>query len=288
MRFLATYTILLLDRLLSRLFYRHEWGWVGAGGDDSWDADIRICAILHHTSLYEPVFAAVPPNRFLRRIARAGVVPIADKTLERPFIGHFFKLVASDVVPVTRQRDETWREVVRHAGPGKMVLLLPEGRMKRATGLDAEGKPMTVRGGIADLIDAVGGGKMLLAYSGGLHHLQHPGERLPRLFKTVRMNLELVDLTAYRAELHARQTSDESFRRVVVRDLERRRDLFSPTEGKPVGIPDPEAFAREESAKREASPGEEAFAEPGALSRKEEETPAMERAATPAKEVERG
>lgn len=245
MRFLLTYSILLLVKLLSRLFYRLEKGWVGAPGDDPWGADIRICAILHHTSLYEPIFAAVPPNRFLRRIARAGVVPIADKTLERPLIGQFFRLVASDVVPVTRQRDETWREVVRHAGPGKMVLLLPEGRMKRPSGLDAEGKPMTVRGGIADLIEAVGGGFMLLAYSGGLHHVQAPGERLPRLFKTVRMNLELVDIAAYLAELHARRGPEDSFRRVVVRDLERRRDLFSPTEGKPVGIPDPEAFIKE-------------------------------------------
>lgn len=245
MRFLLTYSILLLVKLLSRLFYRHEKGWVGTPGDDPWGADIRICAILHHTSLYEPIFAAVPPNRFLRRIARAGVIPIADKTLERPLLGQFFRLVASDVVPVTRQRDETWREVVRHAGPGKMVLLLPEGRMKRPSGLDAEGKPMTVRGGIADLIEAVGGGFMLLAYSGGLHHVQAPGERLPRLFKTVRMNLELVDLAAYRAELHARQGPEDSFRRVVVRDLERRRDLFSPTAGKPVGIPDPEAFIKE-------------------------------------------
>jgi hypothetical protein len=244
-RFLVTYTILLLVKLLSRAFYRHEWGWVGACGDDPWGADIRICAILHHTSLYEPVFAAVPPNRFLRRIAREGVIPIADKTLERPIVGRFFRLVASDVVPVTRQRDETWREVVRRAGPGKIVLLLPEGRMKRATGLDAEGKPMTVRGGIADLIDAVGGGFMLLAYSGGLHHVQVPGERLPRLFKTVRMNLELVDLAAYRSALHERETPDESFRRVVVKDLERRRDLFSPTAGKPVGIPDSAAYEME-------------------------------------------
>lgn len=245
MRFLVTYALLLSVKLLSRIFYRHESGWVGATPADPWGADIRICAILHHTSLYEPVFAAVAPNRFLKRIARQGVVPIADKTLARPLVGRFFRFVASDVVPVTRQRDDTWREVVRHAGPGKMVLLLPEGRMKRSTGLDAEGKPMTVRGGIADLIESVGAGWMLLAYSGGLHHVQAPGEKLPRLFRTVRMNLELVDIPAYRAEMQARRSAEESFRRVVVRDLERRRDLFSPTAGRPVGIPDPAAFARE-------------------------------------------
>jgi hypothetical protein len=244
-RFLVSYSLLLLVKLLSKAFYRHESGWIGDAGEDPWGADIRLVAILHHTSLYEPVFAAVPPNRFLRRIAREGVVPIAVKTLERPLVGRFFRMVASDVVPVTRQRDDTWRDVMRHAGPGKMVLLLPEGRMKRATGLDAEGRPMTVRGGIADLIRAVGEGKMLLAYSGGLHHIQVPGEKLPRLFKSVRMNLELVDLADYRREMESRRGPEESFRRVVVKDLERRRDLFSPTEGTPVGIPDPETFAVE-------------------------------------------
>ncbi|MFP3940432.1 MAG: hypothetical protein ACLF0P_09010 [Thermoanaerobaculia bacterium] len=245
MRSLFTYILLLVVRALSQVFFRHEWGWVGGEPEDPWRADVRICAILHHTSLYEPVFAAVVPARFMGRIAREGVIPIADKTLRRPIVGKFFNLVAREVVGVTRQRDETWRRVVRQAGPGRMVLLLPEGRMKRANGLDSEGKPMTVRGGIADLIETAGGGKMLLAYSGGLHHVQAPGELLPRLFKTVRMNLELVDLADYRERILARRSPDESFRRAVVRDLELRRDLFSPTEARRVGIPNPEALLAE-------------------------------------------
>jgi hypothetical protein len=36
-----------------------------------------------------------------------------------------------------------------------MVLMAPEGRMKRADGLDAHGQPMTVRGGIADILEVV-------------------------------------------------------------------------------------------------------------------------------------
>lgn len=243
MRGLVSFSLLLLIKGLSRLFFRLESGWIGDPGDDPWGSDVRLVAILHHTSLYEPVFAGVPPVRFLRRIAREGVVPIADKTMQRPVVGRFFRLVAPDVVPITRQRDDTWRQVLRHTGPGKMILLLPEGRMKRPNGLDSEGRPMTVRGGIADLIERVGEGKMLLAYSGGLHHIQAPGERLPRLFKTVRLNLELVDLRAYRDGLLAERDAEDSFRRAVVRDLERRRDLFSPVEGTPVGIPDPAAHA---------------------------------------------
>jgi hypothetical protein len=249
-RALVSFSLLLLVKLLSRLLFRLESGWIGDPGADPWGSDVRIVAILHHTSLYEPIFAGVPPVRFLRRIAREGVVPIADKTLERPVVGFFFRLVAANVVPVTRQRDDTWREVLHHAGPGKMILLLPEGRMKRATGLDSEGRPMTVRGGIGDLIERVGEGKMLLAYSGGLHHIQAPGERLPRLFKTARLNLELVDLPAYRERILATKDPEESFRRTVVRDLERRRDLFSPVEGTPVGIRDPESYAAATAAER--------------------------------------
>jgi hypothetical protein len=242
-RAFISYTLLRLIKLLGRTFYTLESGWIGTYDDDPWKADIRIVAILHHTSLYEPVFAGVCPNHFLRRISRLGVVPIADKTLERPVVGAFFKMIAANVVSITRKRDDTWREVVRQAGPGKMVMILPEGRMKRATGLDSDGRPMTVRGGIADLIEATGEGKMLVAYSGGLHHIQAPGDKLPKLWKPVRLNLELVDVARYRAAVHAGAEEEDSFRRAVVVDLERRRDLYSPVEGVPVGIPDPEAYA---------------------------------------------
>ena len=46
--------------------------------------------------------------------------------------------------------------------------------MKRANGMDLEGMPMTIRGGVADLLMAIPGGRMLIAYSGGLHHVQVP------------------------------------------------------------------------------------------------------------------
>lgn len=243
MQAFVSYCLLRLIKLLGRAFYTLESGWVGTYEDDPWKADIRIVAILHHTSLYEPIFAGICPNHFLRRISRLGVVPIADKTLERPIVGAFFRMIAANVVPITRKRDDTWRVVVQQAGPGKMVMILPEGRMKRATGLDADGRPMTVRGGIADLIESTGEGKMLLAYSGGLHHVQAPGDKLPKLFRTVRLNLELVDVARYRDAVLAAAEPGDSFRRSVVIDLERRRDLYSPVDGVPVGIADPEGYA---------------------------------------------
>jgi len=98
-----------------------------------------------------------------------------------------------------------------------------------AAGLDASGKPMTVRGGIADILESLGSGRMLLAYSGGLHHVQVPGERFPRLWKTIRMRLELVDIAAYRADL-LREAGPAGLKRAVIADLERRRDLNCPCE----------------------------------------------------------
>lgn len=223
LRSVVVFSLLLGIKVLSRLFYRPDFRWVGeVPADDPW-AGHRLVALLNHTSLFEPLFCAGVPPRFLWRIARHGVVPAADKTIRRPLVGKLFKLVARHVVPITRERDHTWVAVLQRIDPESMVVMAPEGRMKRANGLDAQGQPMTVRGGVADVIEALGHGRMLLAYSGGLHHVQIPGERLPRLWQTVRLRLEVVDIGVYRALLAADGHRD--FKLAVKRDLERRRDL---------------------------------------------------------------
>jgi hypothetical protein len=153
-------------------------------------------------------------------------------------------MIAAHVISITRARDHTWFQVLRKIDPESMVILLPEGRMMRRNGLDSAGKPMTVRSGIADVLEAVGEGRMLIGYSGGLHHIQAPGEKLPRLFRKVRMNLELVDIAEYVKGLLEGRTEDE-FRRAVCEDLERRRNANCPVGGpKPwaAGGPPPSAF----------------------------------------------
>jgi hypothetical protein len=226
LRSYVVFLLLLVVKIFARLFYRIDMRWIGDPPRDRW-RHIRLVAVLNHTSLYEPLFTGGVPISFLWRIARHGVVPIAQKTAVRPLIGHFYKLIAARVISITRERDESWEKVLAHVDPDAMLALLPEGRMKRATGLDSEGKPMTVRGGIADILESIGAGRMLLAYSGGLHHVQAPGERFPRLWKTIRMRLELVDIAAYRATLLA-NAGTAGWKRAVVEDLERRRDLLCP------------------------------------------------------------
>jgi hypothetical protein len=229
------FLLLVLVKVFARLFYRVDMRWIGDPPADRW-RHIRLLAVLNHTSLYEPLFTGGVPLSFLWRIARHGVLPIARKTAVRPLVGQFYKLIAARVISITRERDESWDEVLSHVDPDAMVALLPEGRMKRATGLDSTGQPMTVRGGIADLIESLGGGRMLLAYSGGLHHVQAPGERFPRLWKTIRMRLELVDIASYRAALLA-EAGAAGFKRAVIADLERRRDLYCPCGPPPDAAP---------------------------------------------------
>jgi hypothetical protein len=222
----VVFLVLLLVKVLSRFFYRIDMRWIGDVPPDPWRG-VRLAAVLNHTSLYEALFAGGCPNHFLWRIARHGVIPIARKTSDRALVGRFYGLVAARVISITRERDETWSEVLRQIDPDAMVVILPEGRMKRANGLDSEGKPMTVRGGIADILETMGEGRMLIAYSGGLHHVQAPGERFPRLWKTVRMRLEAVDIAGYR-DARMAEGGPKGFRRAVVKDLERRRDLYCP------------------------------------------------------------
>jgi hypothetical protein len=220
---------------LSRLFFRHQIEWVEPPPSDIWER-VRIGALLNHTSLFEPVFAGSMPNGFLRKLAEDGAVPIADVTLRRPIVGRLFKMVAGQVIEVTRKRDSSWKKVLESIRPGSMVVIMPEGRMMRRGGLDKAGKPMTVRGGIADLIEGSREGYLVIAYSGGLHHVQAPGEHFPRLFKRLRLNLECVDIATYRQQLEA-DACARSFKRSVIKDLEHRRDLHCPaTEetGKPV------------------------------------------------------
>ena len=90
--------------------------------------------------------------------------------------------------------------------------------MKRADGLDKHGKPMSVRSGVADILAMLETGKMVLVYSGGLHHVQVPGQGLPKLFKRIRLQCEKLDIKDYVAEMQSKPEID--FHKAVVQDME--------------------------------------------------------------------
>lgn len=223
MRSLIVFVLLLAIRAASRVFYRHEVTWVGEAPVERWK-DLRLVALLNHTSLFELLYLGDAPFSLLWAIASRGVIPAAQKTVERPLVGLLYRLVASQVVSITRERDHTWTALLAAIRPDGLVVMAPEGRMMRESGLDSTGRQMSIRGGIADVLQALGSGGFLLAYSGGLHHVQVPG-RFPRIFKTVRLRLERIDVAAYVRSLGEGLDLD-GFKRAVKDDLRRRRDLY--------------------------------------------------------------
>ena len=222
MRRLINFLILAFLKVVAMIFYRFDVTWVGDPPKNPW-GPYRVLAILNHTSLFEWLYVGLVPFQFCWRIAGHGLVPTADVTLQRPFVGTFFKLLAPHVVAITRQADRTWKNVIDRATDDVMIIILPEGRMKRANGLDKYGNPMTVRGGIADILRSIPDSSMLLAYSTGLHHVQVPGQKFPNLFKTLTIRLEEVDISAYNTTL---ESALPGYKQRVKTDLETRRDTY--------------------------------------------------------------
>ena len=220
-----TFALLVAVNTAARVFFKLKNEWI-TPEPENYALNTRIIAILNHTSLYEPLIAGFAPYNLLWKFARHGVLPVAEKTMKRR-IGLFFKLLVRHPIVVTRQRDKTWYKVLSKADSKAITIILPEGRMKRANGLDSEGREMTVRGGIADIIEALPDGRILVVYSGGLHHIQVPGELLPTPFKTLRCRMEMIDIPSYKEELK-RDYPDLKFRGAVIADLTRRRDEYCP------------------------------------------------------------
>ena len=80
-------------RLAGRLCYRTRVSWVGDVPPQRWRG-IRVVCLLHHTSLFEWLYLLGVPYSFLWRVAQHGVVPAAEKTLQRPVVGFFFRSIA--------------------------------------------------------------------------------------------------------------------------------------------------------------------------------------------------
>jgi 1-acyl-sn-glycerol-3-phosphate acyltransferase len=228
---LFTFSLLVAVWIFTRIFYRLEDEWTGDFPARDW-GHLRAIIILNHTSLYEPLLAGFADWRLLWLFSWHGVLPVAEKTMRRK-IGVFFRFLVRHTVVVTRQRDHTWDRVLNTVDDRSIVIILPEGRMKRRDGLDSKGRSMTVRGGIADILEPLDEGRILLLHSGGFHHIQAPGEsRLPKLFKTIRARLELLDLARYKQGI-LDSRADGDFRKGLIDDLTRRRDEHCP------GLEDP-------------------------------------------------
>jgi hypothetical protein len=227
MRRFFAFIILCLVKFFSHSFYRARYKWLTPKVKNPFK-DVHLLIFLNHTSLYEPLFIQVLDISFLWRMSGHMSLPGADVTLNRPLVGLFWKLMIPNITTITRKRDDTWTNYLESINHEDVVFIAPEGRMKRPTGLDKFGQPMTVRGGISDIIGKLNQGTMLICYSGGLHHVQAPGQTLPSLFKTIDMNLELISIADYRRQFH--NLSSYAKKKAIIFDLEQRLIKHCPKE----------------------------------------------------------
>jgi 1-acyl-sn-glycerol-3-phosphate acyltransferase len=224
MRRLLAFIILATVKIVSMILFRAKGNWLHETPKDPWK-NIRLMVFLNHTSLYEPVFMQLIPFTYLWYLSGNLNVPGADITLNRPIVGTFWKLMLPKIIPVTRKQDASWQNYLNAISPQDVVMIAAEGRMKRPNGLDKYGKPMTVRGGIADIIETMDDGVMLLCFSGGLHHIQTPGQHFPKLFKTIHMNLSYFDLKEYK-QLFPENHRERKIK--IVQDLQNRLEKDCP------------------------------------------------------------
>lgn len=224
MRRFIGFMILSSVKIISMIFYRSEYTWLTKTPKNPWQ-NIRLMVFLNHTSLYEPLFTQILPFRYLWHLAGHFNIPGADITLNRPIVGTFWKLMVPNIASISRKKDATWEHYLDSIKETDVVMIAPEGRMKRPNGLDKFGKPMTVRGGIADIIESMDSGIMLLCLSGGLHHVQSPGQSFPNLFKTIRMNLTYLDIREYKAQFTG-SPRERKFK--MIQDLQRRLENDCP------------------------------------------------------------
>ena len=209
-------------KTFTKIFYTIEVNWIS----DKEDLDnVRMIALLNHTSLYEPLYIGALPNSFIWKLARKLIVPGADKTLNRPIVGFFWKIMNPGIVSITRKRDKSWREFMQAIHNKAITAIALEGRMKRENGFDLNGKKMTVRSGFTDVLEVLTDGNLLIAYSGGLHHVQKPGQIIPKLFKRIKINFEIIDINYYKSRF---TSTSIQWKRDVVADMQKRLENNCP------------------------------------------------------------
>ena len=214
-RFLLLSTL----KIIATVFYHFQLHWLSARDKKQWQ-QVSMIIFLNHTSLFEILFMRIAPFSFLWRLADQLIVPGADITFARPIVGKILHTLIPGIIPISRKKDDTWQHFLSLVDNEKVTAILPEGRMKRRNGLDKLGQPMSVRSGFVDILAKLTEGKILFIYSGGLHHIQAPGEKLPKLFKNIKANLEIVDLQAYKQQFSS--NNDTALRSKMTADVDNR------------------------------------------------------------------
>ena len=226
-RSLVSFAVMMTMKTLARVFYRLTPKYLNQTvSNEDWK-NVKLLIFLHHTSLFEPIYLGVVPNAFVWKLSKRMVAPMATKTGDRPIVGKIFKFMGPAIVSITRKRDASWSHFLNEIHPDSVITIVPEGRMMRAPGMDAYGHRMSVKGGVAEILHKLDSGKILFAYSGGLHHIQYPGQ-WPHIFKEAKINIEFKNLMEYKREIGFEHASFKEFKDAVIADLERRKEENCP------------------------------------------------------------
>lgn len=218
------FLILSSIKTISHIFWRGKFLWITDHPQDAFKK-ARLYVFLNHTSLFEPLYIQALPYSLIWHLTDHLNVPGADITLNRPIVGRFWKMMMPNIAPVTRKKDSSWENYLSSIKPDSIIMIAAEGRMKRPNGLDKFGKPMTVRGGVADIIEVINEGGMILAFSGGLHHIQSPGQSVPRVFRKIKMNFAYFDISEYKSRFPG---SPRERKLAMVHDLQKRLESDCP------------------------------------------------------------
>ena len=200
--------------------YPSKLNWIGQKPDD-WN-DVSLILVLNHTSLFEFVYGVTLPFDFLKALSSKLVIPVAEKTMKKPVSGFIFKYLAPHTISLTRKRDDSWQKFLDQIQQDNICIFMPEGQMKRKNGLDKNGNTMKVKTGVYELMQKYKGRKMALVYSHGLHHILAPGDKLPRMFKKVEADIEVLPVDEYLKSFTSKETAATD----VAADLQRRRDKY--------------------------------------------------------------
>ena len=71
---------------------------------------------------------------------------------------------------------------------------------------------------------------MLFIYSGGLHHVLAPGDRILKVFKKIHVALEKVSIAEYMKKF---EENGQLNKEKIIQDLEERRDRLCPRKPRP-------------------------------------------------------
>lgn len=225
MKYILSFIVLFKLKLFTHLLYKVKIQYLNSSEKEIFNNQLKAIIFFNHTSLYEILFIGAIPFFFLWKFTTRMVAPGADKTLNRPLVGKFWKLAFPQMTSISRKRDHTWDEFKSQIQGFSIVTIAAEGRMKRENGLDLDGNKMSVKSGNIDIIEMLGKGNMVFAYSGGLHHVQFPGQTIPKILKIIKMNIEVVDIENYKKQF---THNGELDRKGMLCDLQKRLETKCP------------------------------------------------------------